>query len=203
MLRSTLIFLLFCGSTAIFAEERTLSAGEALPICHGYGCVAQADIRYSEAQLDALRQQLFSAVDAAAERKMLALVLGQLYRWAGEQSAIHNDKGGNYADAHAPGKMDCLDHSTSTTRLLKMLENRGYLRWHRVLAPEPRYLLGLIASHWSAVIEEMTEEVTEKMRDVERGEAARFVVDSWFVDNGEPAVILPLADWKKGAGPDV
>ena len=35
------------------------------------------------------------------------------------------------------------------------------------------------------------------------GEAARFVVDSWFVDNGQPAVILPLAEWKKGAGPDV
>ena len=29
------------------------------------------------------------------------------------------------------------------------------------------------------------------------------VVESGFVDNGQPAVILPLADWKKGAGPDV
>jgi hypothetical protein len=41
--------------------------------------------------------------------------------------------------------------------------------------------------------------IAEKMK----GEAARFAVDSWFVDNGQPAVILPLDEWKKGAGPDV
>jgi hypothetical protein len=39
-----------------------------------------------------------------------------LYGWAGEQSDIHN-RGGNYADAGI-GRMDCIDHSTSTTRLL-------------------------------------------------------------------------------------
>jgi hypothetical protein len=34
-------------------------------------------------------------------------------------------------------------------------------------------------------------------------DVARFVVDSRFVDNGQPAVILPLDEWKKGAWPDV
>ena len=47
-------------------------------------------------------------------------------------------------------------------------------------------------ANWSAVIEEKR-----------GGAVSQFVVDSWFVDNGQPAVILPLADWKKGAGPDV
>jgi hypothetical protein len=28
-------------------------------------------------------------------------------------------------------KMDCIDHSTSTTRLLSCSNARGYLRWHR------------------------------------------------------------------------
>ena len=42
--------------------------------------------------------------------------------------------------------------------------------------------------------------IEEKKAD---GEVPRFVVDSWFVDNGQPAVILPLAEWKEGAGPDV
>lgn len=189
MLRSTLVFLLFGLSTPLFAEAR-------LPICYGYGCVAQAEIDFSRGQLGDVRRRLFSAVDAADERKMLAEVIGQLYRWAGEQSDIRNDRGGNYADGHGPGKMDCIDHSTSTTRLLTLLEARGYLRWHRVLSPEPRYLLGIFASHWSAVIEEIAE-------NADADETMRFVVDSWFVDNGEPAVILPLADWKKGAGPDV
>ena len=183
MLRSTLLLLAFLLSTA------TAVADERVAVCHGYGCIAQADIHYSQGQLGDIRRLLFSAVDADGERKMLAEAVGKLYRWAGEQSDVRNDRGGNYADGHVAGKMDCIDHSTSTTRLLVLLASRGYLRWHRVLQPEPRYFLGLIANHWSAVIE------------ADGGE--RFVVDSWFVNNGEPAVILPLAEWKKGAGPDV
>jgi len=30
----------------------------------------------------------------------------------------------------------------------------------------------------------------------------RFAVDSWYVDNGQPAVILPLAEWFNYGGPD-
>jgi len=167
-------------------------ADETVRVCYGYGCLVQADIRYSEGQLGQVRRMLLAAADAESERKVLAEALGRLYGWAGEQSAIHNDRGGNYADGNVSGKMDCIDHSTSTTRLLRLLEGRNYLRWHRVLEPDARYFAFVFVSHWSAVIEEKTE-----------GEAARFVVDSWFVDNGQPAVILPLEEWKKGAGPDV
>ena len=166
------------------------AAGEArVSVCHGYSCVAQAEIVYSAAQLDEVRRLLLAATDAPGERAALAEVVGRLYRWAGEQSAIANDRAGNLADGHGSGKMDCIDHSTSTTRLLRLLDERKWLRWHSVLAPQARYFLGLIANHWSAVIE--------------ANDGGRYVVDSWFVNNGEPAVILPLDEWKKGAGPDV
>jgi hypothetical protein len=169
-----------------------VAADERVEICHGYGCLVQESIPYSERQLGEVRRQLFAAVDAAEERKMLALVIGKMYGWAGLLSDIRNDRGGNYADAGVAGRMDCIDHSTSTTRLLQLLEQRDYLRWHRVLDIDVRYWAALFPAHYAAVIEEKMD-----------GEAARFVVDSWFVDNGEPAVILPLADWKNGAGPDV
>jgi hypothetical protein len=167
-------------------------ADESVPICYGYGCIAQAQIRFSDAQLDEVGRQLALAVDAENERKLLGAAIGRLYGWAGEQSDIRNDRGGNYADGHAPGRMDCIDHSTSTTRLLRLLEARNYLRWHRVLEPAVRNWALVFPAHWSAVIEEKR-----------GGAVSQFVVDSWFVDNGQPAVILPLADWKKGAGPDV
>jgi hypothetical protein len=32
---------------------------------------------------------------------------------------------------------------------------------------------------------------------------ARFAVDSWFVDHGGRAVVLPLAEWLNGEGPNV
>ncbi|AXS80656.1 hypothetical protein [Dechloromonas sp. HYN0024] len=167
-------------------------ADESVRVCYGYSCVAQADIRFTEGQLGEVRRILSAAEDAESERGRLAEVIGRLYAWAGEQSYIHNDRGGNYADGHMPGKMDCIDHSTSTTRLLKMLEARHYLRWHGVLAPVERGFAKMLFVHWSALIEEKA-----------AGEAGRFVVDSWFVDNGQPAVILPLGEWMKGAGPDV
>ena len=169
-----------------------VAADDSVAVCYGYSCVAQAQIRYSDAQLDEIGRQLARAVDAEDERELLASAIGRLYAWAGEQSDIHNDRGGNYDDGHASGKMDCIDHSTSTTRLLRLLEARGNLRWHRVREPEMRSWALFIGVHWSAVIEEKG-----------GGEAARFAVDSWFVDNGQPAVILPLAEWLKGAGPDV
>jgi hypothetical protein len=169
------------------------AAGDAsVAICHGYGCQAVAEVHFSEAQLAEVGRRLAVAVDAASEREILGAAIGQLYGWAGEQSDIRNDRGGNYADGHVPGKMDCIDHSTSTTRLLRLLEARGLLHWHQVREPAPRYFVLVFGEHWSAVIEE---------RD---GAApARFAVDSWFVDNGQPAWVLPLEDWKKGAGPDV
>jgi hypothetical protein len=170
----------------------TALANESVRVCYGYGCLVQVAIDYDEARLREVGALLESATDAAREREVLAEVMGRLYGWAGEQSDIKNDRGGNFADGGIPGKMDCIDHSTSSTRLLKMLEARHYLRWHHVLEPDVRNFAFIFATHFSAVIEEITE-----------GEAPRFVVDSWFVDNGKPAVILPLEAWKKGAGPDV
>lgn len=167
-------------------------ADERVTICHGYGCLVQEPVSFSEGQLGEIRRLLFAAGDAAGERQRLAEALGRLYGWAGEQSDIRHDKGGNYADEQVAGRMDCIDHSTTTTRLLRLLDARGYLRWHRVGEPAMRSVALIFAPHRAAVIETIGD-----------GAAEAFVVDSWFVDNGEPAVILPLADWKKGAGPDV
>ena len=161
-----------------------------VPICHNYGCQTEVDILFSEEQIGRLARLLKLADDAEDERRFLALALGWMYGWAGQQSPVHNDRGGNLADEEAEGRMDCIDHSTSTTRLLRLLEQRGLLRWHRVVDPEVRHRALVFAEHWSAVIED-------------KADGQRYALDSWFVNNGEPAVLLPLADWKEGAGPDV
>ncbi|WP_415034757.1 hypothetical protein [Azonexus sp.] len=193
MLRAFYCFVLVAALFATSAQAETR-----ISICHGYSCVGQAEIGYSQERLDEIRRLLGAANDAPTERVQLAQAMGLLYRWAGEQSEIKNDRAGNYADGHVPGKMDCIDHSISSTRLLHVLENAGMLRWHRVLAPDVRYFLLFFPSHWSAVIEEIADD-----KEQNADKAARFVVDTWFVNNGEAAVILPLEDWKKGAGPDV
>ncbi|MER2551973.1 MAG: hypothetical protein ABTQ28_01730, partial [Thauera sp.] len=156
------------------------------------------------------------------DRVLLAAAVGGLYRVAATQTAVGADRAGNFLDRGADGRMDCIDHSTSTTRLLQLLELRGALRFHRVVEPARR--TRLILQHFSAVIEVLSAAArvarlppgqalagcncSEDGQVIEEADGAdrpgeRYVVDSWFVDNGEPAVVLPLAEWLNGGGPDV
>lgn len=164
------------------------SADETLSICYNYRCSSQAEVTYSEARLDRLQKLLRASDGAEQERITLARAVGLLYAWAAETTPIANDRGGNYPDAGAEGRMDCIDHSLTTTRLLQMLEARGWLKFHRVLEPRLRRRF-IFAEHRSAVIEGIANQ-------------HRFAVDSWFRDNGQAAVVLPLTAWLDGAKPD-
>ncbi len=178
-MRSLFILLLVCVNFPTQAVE--------VSVCYNYGCAVSAKVDFGHddlAQLD----QLFDEIDnAAVERGSIQLAIGLMNRVAGMQTPIHNDKGGNYNDDGVEGRMDCIDHSQTTTAYLKMIEGRGLLHFHRVLEPVRRAPL-LVDDHWSARIQDTATE-------------AQYVVDSWFFDNGEPAAIFPLRDWLKGAEP--
>lgn len=187
---------LLCG-LALFGS--VAGAQERIEVCYNYGCLNSATVTFSRAQLAKVRDLLDDAVSAAHERELIGVAVGRMLGWAGKQSPIHADRGGNYADDGVYGRMDCIDHATTTTRLLRMLERRGWLRWHRVLEPEVRRRL-LIFDHWSAVIEEAPK---APYRDDHPLSQFRYAVDSWFYDNGEPAVVLPLDAWMDWEGPRV
>ena len=173
----------------IFALLTLIGTAQAqeVTICYNYGCAVQAQVTFDLddlAELDAL----FDDVDnAALERGSIQLAVGFMNRVAGKQTPIHNDKGGNYDDNGVDGRMDCIDHSRTTTAYLKFMAARGLLHFHRVLEPIHRAPL-LVNDHWSARIEE-------------KATGAQYAVDSWFFDNGEPASIFPLNEWLKGAEP--
>lgn len=211
---------------ALLLAATAVQAGESVTVCYNYGCAVEAEVRYDDVQLAFVRDQLRDAADAAEEREQLARALGSLYRWAGEQLPIHVDKGGDYADDGADGRMDCIDHATTTTRLLRLIESHGWLRHHRVLEQARRSFL--ITQHFSAVIEQRVAPValgavaeerdhcvgcyTEggsmiagpRARPVppESAMDTRWAVDTWFRDNGAPAVVMPLSTWLGGAYPD-
>ena len=180
------------GGVALFcalAVPALRAQGDEVSICYNYGCYARAPVNYSEAQLERLHQALAAAADAKAEREAISAVIGRMYAIAGEQTPVWRDKGGNYADGGENGKMDCIDHSTNTSAFLRLLEARGWLRFHDVLQPVMRRRL-LISEHWAARIRE-------------RQTQAVYVVDSWFFDNGHPALVLPVKDWLAGKTPRV
>ena len=156
-------------------------------ICYNYGCAVQAKIEVDLNDLTQLDQLFEEVSNAAVERGSIQLAIGYMNRVVGKQTPIRNDKGRNYDDDGVEGRMDCIDHSHTTTAYLKLIEARGLLGFHRVLEPVHRAPL-LVNDHWSARIQE-----------TETGE--QYAVDSWFFDHGEPAAIFPVRDWLKGAEP--
>lgn len=201
-------------------------AGAEVSICYNYGCASEGRVRVHAASLRRIGARLAAARSAAQERELLAEAVGGLYRVAATQTAVATDRAGNLLDEGADGRMDCIDHSTTTTRLLQLLEARGALRFHRVLEPARR--TRLILQHFSAVVEVLAQEPAADapalepamLAAAEHGAARydvapehaqapataageRFAIDAWFVDHGEPAVVLPLDEWLKGGGPNV
>ena len=170
-------------------------ADEGVDVCFNYGCATEEPVAFSEARLAWMREMLAAANSSERERALLALVIGQLYGWAAEQTPIGNDKAGNAADGGMPGQMDCIDHSTSTTRLLRMIERRGWLRFHRVLDPVRRSFL--VTEHFSAAVEDLGDGISMVRTDAK---SRTWAVDSWYADNGKPAWIVPLDQWEKDYG---
>ncbi|MEF8699038.1 MAG: hypothetical protein V5B33_06855 [Candidatus Accumulibacter sp. UW20] len=187
-----LILLLFVLAVPV-ATAATIS------VCYNYGCLAEAPADYSEQQLAQVRDLIAAADSAAAERDRLALAIGWLLAWAGQQTPIAADRGGNRADDGGYGRMDCIDHATTTTRLLRLFDARGWLHFHRVLEPVRRVRY-LFAVHFSAQIEEIDGRRETTAGGSPNADPARFVVDSWFRDNGQPAVVMALPDWLDGEG---
>jgi hypothetical protein len=156
-------------------------------ICFNYGCSDRAVVHYSPLQLGQVQAQFVDVHSPAAERDAIAHAVAWLYFYAGMQTPIWRDRGGNLDDDGMPGRMDCIDHSTNTTAYLGLIERYGWLKFHRV--GERVHRGRVLTDHWAA-------------RVVERGSQDEWVVDTWFLDPGNPAVIFPLKVWLDGAYPD-
>jgi hypothetical protein len=186
-----MIARLACPAAVLFAVMSGVPAvaDERVEVCFNYGCVTEAGVVFSDAQLAELEDLLGRARTPAGEREAVGEAVGRLLGWAGRQSPISADRGGNYADDAVYGRMDCIDHATTATRLLRLMERRGLLRFHRVREPVRRHRW-LIFQHSAARIEEIGDE------------SFAFAVDGWFFDNGHPAAVMPLIDWMEGKTPD-
>lgn len=179
-------------------------ADDAVVFCYNWSCKNEVEVLFVEPLLIGIGRELALSVDAADERERLARNIGRLYAEAAQQTPIGNDLAGNGRDSENDGRMDCIDHSTSTTRLLQLFEARGWLRWHRVLEPARRARF-ILVQHFAAQLEELPFDEGAPQADdtAEVSPPQRFVFDTWFVDPGQPAVVMPLENWMRGDGPDV
>lgn len=156
--------------------------------CYNWSCKDRVAVSYSEPWLRKVLLPLRQAKNPEAERDAVAEMVRRFYVKAAEQTPIDADEPGNDEDPGIDGRMDCIDHSTTTRNILTLLHQRKLLRWHEVGPYAHRSLL--VASHYSATLIETAGDADD---------AARIhTVDPWETAPGALPPVLPMREW---AGP--
>jgi len=192
-LTRVLSLLVFVSPSMLWAEDIVLAEEDdasvferiaTLSVCFDFGCKSRQDVYIHTPEWRGVEELLIDSESAADERRRIGEAVAYMERIIGSMSPTGRDRGGNeFHENDAAGQMDCIDESTNTTSYLTLFEERGLLRWHRVIDPVYR-APQILDQHWAARIE-----------DVNTGE--QFAVDSWFEDNGHPPYIQLVETWKQ------
>ena len=157
-------------------------------ICYNWGCNNQTAVSYPDAWLKKTLAPLRKAKTAEEERAATAEAVRKFYLHAAEQTPIGADEPGNDEEIEVNGRMDCIDHSTTTANILNFLQHRKMLRWHQVGPYAHRTLL--VASHYSATLIE-TDSVDPEGERI-------FTIDPWLEAPGDLPPVVSVREW---AGP--
>jgi hypothetical protein len=187
-----LFFAAFSGCTDL-EEHRVGSLVEHTPtletlqVCHGSNCRLETTVRLDASDWNRVRALFEPAASTAVEeRQRIANAIGLMEQLVAPQAGTAKDVGRNLAVVDQSGQLDCVDEAVNSSTYLHLIDAAGLLRFHAVETPAHRG--GVILAHNTAV-----------MRDLATGR--RYAVDSWFYDNGSPAVVLPLQTWLNGWEP--
>jgi len=163
---------------------------ELFSVCYGHSCATVVSDSLSPEEWHAATAPLVLPVQSAAdERHAISLAIAAMEDIVGRHTGTSIDSGGNLVGFGRPSQMDCIDESTNTNTYLLMLEREGLLKHHTVASRSTRFGLFVGMPHTTAVIRENETQ-------------QRYVVDSWFHDNGKPPYIERLELWKAGGEPD-
>jgi hypothetical protein len=160
---------------------------EAFRVCHGSNCHVETPISLDESDWNRVRAQFQPAPGAASEeRRRIANTIGLMEQLVAPRAGTAKDVGRNLAVADQSTQLDCVDEAVNSSTYLHLIADGGLLKFHAVDMPAHRG--GVILAHNTAVL-----------REIATGQ--RYAVDSWFYDNGAPAVVLPLQTWLNGWEP--
>lgn len=177
-LRRWLFLVMGLASSLAYAESYVV-------VCYNWGCLKQVSVVYPDAWLKKTLAPLRQTKTPAEERAAAAEVVRKLYVKAAEQTPIGADEAGNEEDEMVNGRMDCIDHSTTTANMLSLLQKKRALRWHEVGPYAHRTLL--VASHYSATLVE-TGDATDDDSHV-------YTIDPWDVEHGGLPPVAPVREW--------
>jgi len=195
---NSLALLLF--ATAAYADGETIThilhqtpSLSGFDMCHSGGCADVSHVSLSKEEW----QQVINVfdpkpADAKGERKAIANAIGLMEKIVGAKTATDTDRGGTFGNSSYPGQLDCNDESTNSTIYMKLMKQAGLFQFHEIMDTKTR---GFFLNGWPHT----TAVIREKQADQSSDKS--YAVDSWFYDNGKPAVIIPLTLWKSGWKP--
>jgi len=153
-----------------------------IEICYDFSCKTREQVALSVEEWRSIIGWFYPAANTAAEeREQLRQAIGWMEVVVGQHTPTHRDKGLNLEkNPEFPGQLDCIDESLNITTYMQLFHEQGHLRRHRVV--DRAYRKAGFDAHWAGQIEQ-----------IDTGE--RFVIDSWFQDNGMLPYISPSSDW--------
>ncbi len=173
-----------------FADfQVTAPSGNAVHVCHAYGCRKQTRFRFTDADITSLRQLMDKTRKADTpfeERRATAYAIGWIERRVGDAIGTASDRAGmDFAASGDATQQDCVDEATNTTSYLMVLHHNGLVRHHTIGTPFAKddYTRGVSGwTHWTAVLKETSN-------------GQRWAVDSWIYANGENPAVVEVEKW--------
>jgi len=181
---SGLVIATMLGSPIPAIANKTPIGIQNLEVCMNFSCRHKETIALSEEDWDSVANWLLQpAENAAAERENIQRAIGWMEVVVGRYTPTNRDVGGDLQNGRVdfPGQLDCIDESLNTTTYMKLFERNGLLKYHTVV--ERAYRRSIFDQHWAGQIE-----------TIDGGE--RWVVDSWFQDNGYLPYLQEVAAWE-------
>jgi hypothetical protein len=152
--------------------------------CHAHNCKDRSRLSLSEAQWQDAIWRLVPIPDTAAEeRARLALAVADFERVVSRETGTGSDLGGSFAGFGQSGQLDCIDEALNMTMFLRLVQGQGLLRYHTPSSPITK---GNMFDEWPHYTATMVEDATGQ----------RYTLDSWYFDNGQPALVLRNETWR-------
>lgn len=183
------------GESGLVTTAVPLSA---VPISYGNGGSIRTTFALKPEEWAPIRARFEPAsVDPVQERERIAWALGDFKRVAGTQTPTRGDLACNAGSTIPGGAMDCVDEATNATTYLLVLQQQGLLHWHRVMTQTTR--VRWMHTHNAAVIEELPAKTGSNAPPAPSTSrpGLRWAVDTWYGGPTDPAMILPLDDWRE------
>lgn len=205
MLIVSFIFVMPQNAQADFADisriYRTEPHLDSFDICFRGGCAELAHVALSEDEWlsvvnvfnvtnaeDTHAENNALLTEPELERKKISKAIAVFEEIVGAKTGTSEDRAGTFKNSQFTGQLDCNDEAINTTTYVRLMVQNGLIRFHAIEDIRTRKFFFTGWPHTTAVINEIA-----------TGE--RYAVDSWFYDNGAPAIIVPFAIWKSGYVP--